>query len=144
MDFREITEFMKDSLGIIITVLVVFFLFIFVIGLQQVVGPSMEPNYHEGDVVVLNYGRFPGDTVGHIAFADEDYDGSGQMWLLGQNQNNPSATVGSPVARTRMSVTAFLGAFRNKEWQVTPPTPTTKKKHKFPFFIYTHRRKQML
>ena len=54
MDFREITEFMKDSLGIIITVLVVFFLFIFVIGLQQVVGPSMEPNYHEGDVVVLN------------------------------------------------------------------------------------------
>ena len=96
-----------------------------------------------GDVVVLNYGRFPGDTTGHIAFADEDYDGSGQMWLVGQNQVNPSATVGSPVARTRMSVTAFLGAFRNKEWQVTPPTPT-KKKHKFPFFLYTNRRKQML
>lgn len=92
----------------------------------------------KGDVVVLNYGRFPGDTVGHIAFADEDYDGSGQMWLVGQNQVNPNPTLGSPVARSRMSVTAFLGAFRLKEWdQPTPPTPTEKKKkHRFPWAVY--------
>lgn len=91
----------------------------------------------KGDVVVLNYGRFPGDTTGHIAFADEDYDGSGQMWLVGQNQVNPSATLGSPVARTRMSVTAFLGAFRNKEWQTTP-TPSTEKS-KFPWVLYARK-----
>lgn len=93
----------------------------------------------KGDIVVLNQGRFPGDTVGHIAFADEDYDGSGQMWLVGQNQVNPSATVGSPVARTRMSVTAFLGAFRYKRWaQPVPPTPTGrgKKKTRYPWAIY--------
>lgn len=97
----------------------------------------------KGDVVVLNQGRFPGDTVGHIAFADEDYDGSGQMWLVGQNQVNPSATVGSPVARTRMSVTAFLGAFRYKAWaQPVPPTPTAKK-HKFPWYLYTNRLNQI-
>ena len=94
----------------------------------------------KGDVVVLNQGRFVGDTVGHIAFADEDYDGSGQMWLVGQNQVNPNPTVGSPVARSRMSVTAFLGAFRLKEWeQPTPPTPTQRKKHKFPWYLYTNR-----
>lgn len=97
----------------------------------------------KGDVVVLNQGRFPGDTVGHIAFADEDYDGSGQMWLVGQNQVNPSATFGSPVARTRMSVTAFLGAFRYKAWaQPVPPTPT-EKKHKFPWYLYTNRLNQI-
>ena len=90
-----------------------------------------------GDIVVLNQGRFPGDTTGHIAFADEDYDGSGQMWLLGQNQVNPNPTTGSPVARTRMSVTAFLGAFRNKEWQTTP-TPTTQKS-KFPWVLYARK-----
>lgn len=87
-----------------------------------------------GDVVVLDQGRFAGDTTGHIAFADEDYDGSGQMWLVGQNQTNPSA-YGSPVARTRMSVLKFLGAFRLKEW-ATPPEPEKKKKHKFPWYIY--------
>ena len=54
MDFREITEFIKDSFGIILIAIIVLFLFIFVIGLQQVVGPSMQPNYKEGDVLVVN------------------------------------------------------------------------------------------
>ena len=54
MDFRGIVEFIKDSFGIIIIAVVVLLLFIFVIGLQQVIGPSMQPNYKEGDIVVLN------------------------------------------------------------------------------------------
>ena len=54
MDLRDIKEFIKDSLGIIIIVLIVLFLFIFVIGLQQVIGPSMQPNYNEGDVLMIN------------------------------------------------------------------------------------------
>ena len=93
----------------------------------------------KGDVVVLDQGRFAGDTVGHIAFADEDYDGSGYMWLVGQNQNNPSATVGSPVARTRMSVLKFLGAFRLKEWEQPTPPPAEEKKHKFPWYLYARK-----
>ena len=43
MDFRDITEFFRDAFKYIIVVIVVFLLFIFVVGLQQVFGPSMSP-----------------------------------------------------------------------------------------------------
>ena len=91
-----------------------------------------------GDLVILDRGRFQGDVSGHDAYADEDYDGSGYMWLVGQNQTNPSATVGHVVTRNRMSVAKFLGAFRYKRWESTPPTPPTvvKKKKGYPWAIY--------
>ena len=54
MDLREVTEFFKDAFKYIIVVVIVLLLFIFVVGLQQVVGPSMTPNYNEGDVLVVN------------------------------------------------------------------------------------------
>ena len=54
MDFRDIIEFLKDSFKYIAVVIVVLLLFIFVMGLQQVVGPSMEPNLNEGDILVVN------------------------------------------------------------------------------------------
>lgn len=75
--------------------------------------------------------------TGHISFADEDYDGSGYIWSVGQNQENPSATVGHPVTRDRFYIAPyFLGAFRNKEWKETPPPPPpVKKKEKFPWPI---------
>ena len=76
--------------------------------------------------------------TGHISFADEDYDGSGYIWSVGQNQESPSATVGHPVTRNRFHIAPyFLGAFRNKDWWVppTPPTPTDWSKRKFPWPI---------
>jgi signal peptidase I len=54
MDFRDAHEFLKDASKYIIVFVLVLLLFIFVIGLQQVVGPSMSPNYNEGDVLVVN------------------------------------------------------------------------------------------
>ena len=54
MDFRDIVEFFKDAFKYIAVVIVVLLLFIFVMGLQQIVGPSMEPNLKEGDILIVN------------------------------------------------------------------------------------------
>ena len=54
MDFRGIKEFLKDSLGIIIIILVVLLVNIYIISFQQVVGPSMNSNLQSGDIVILN------------------------------------------------------------------------------------------
>ncbi len=54
MDFREITEFLKDSLGFIILIVAVFLIAMYVVGLQQVVGPSMEPTLNDQDVLLIS------------------------------------------------------------------------------------------
>ena len=54
MDFRDIKEFFKDTFKYIIVVVVVLLLFIFVMGLQQVIGPSMNPTLKEGDILIVN------------------------------------------------------------------------------------------
>ena len=94
-----------------------------------------------GDMIILNYGRFPGDVSGHNAFADEDYNGTNIMWLVGQNQENPSATVGHITTRDQMNVSLFLGAFRYKEWETTPPIVATykPKKKRFPWVLYANK-----
>lgn len=96
----------------------------------------------KGDVVVLDRGRFSGDDSGHIAFADEDYSGGSTLRLLGQNQEKPSAVTGYKVTLDNMNVTKFLGAFRFKDWKnppTPPPTPTEKKRNKFPFVLYARK-----
>lgn len=94
-----------------------------------------------GDLVILDQGRFAGDVSGHDAFADEAYDGSGYMWLVGQNQENPNPTTGHVVTRDRMSVAKFMGAFRFKQWE--QPEPERKKKKKFPWYLYAKRLNQI-
>lgn len=96
----------------------------------------------KGDIVVLDRGRYTGDTVGHIAFADEDYQGGNTLRLVGQNQENPSATLGYKVTADNMSITKFLGAFRYKGWE-TPPPPRVYKKKKFPWYLYSRRLNQI-
>lgn len=54
MDFREINEFFRDTFKYIVVAAVVILVFVFVIGLQQVVGPSMSPTLTENDIVVIN------------------------------------------------------------------------------------------
>lgn len=54
MDLREITEFFKDTFKYIMVAVIVFLLFIFVVGIDQVVGPSMNPTLKEGDVIIVN------------------------------------------------------------------------------------------
>ena len=88
-----------------------------------------------GDIVVLNT-TTPNGT-GHIAFADEDYNGN-YMYLVGQNQGGYNGNVN----RTRFYMPArFLGAFRNTNWETspTPPTPTeTPTKKHFPWAVAWH------
>lgn len=92
----------------------------------------------EGDVVVLNADSFA--QFGHIAFADEDYDGSGQLWCLGQNQGGtPLPGGGTAVTRNHLYVSSFLGAFRYIPWHTTPPTPPSTYEAHFPWVLYANK-----
>lgn len=92
----------------------------------------------KGDLVVLN--NTTSNPYGHIAFADSDWNASTtSAILLGQNQENPSATVGHITTLTNVNVTTFLGAFRFIAWQVTPVIPTAVKKKKFPWVLYARK-----
>ena len=54
LDLREVKEFIKDSLGLIATVVAVFLIIIYVATIQQVVGPSMNSTLKDGDIMILN------------------------------------------------------------------------------------------
>ena len=78
-------------------------------------------NVKRGDVVVFGYDATYFNTIlngniaaGHIAFADEDYDGSGRLNILGQNQLGVGA-----FSVQRVGVSAFRGAFRLKTWNMS-------------------------
>lgn len=96
----------------------------------QVTGYS---NVRRGDVIVM--GPIPNYPAGHIAFADEDYNGTDYMYIVGQHQGESSSAATSFVNRKNWEVgPRFLGVFRNTEWQApTPPTEEGKKKKKFPY-----------
>ena len=78
MDWLEIKEFFKDTIKYIILIIFVLVLALYVVSLQQVVGPSMSPNFNSNDVVILDkisY-RFKnvkrGDVVS-VYYADTKY-----------------------------------------------------------------------
>lgn len=54
MDFRDVKEFIKDSLKYVITLFVVIIMVVYVVSLQQIIGPSMEPKYYSEDVVIVD------------------------------------------------------------------------------------------
>ena len=54
MDLRDIKEFLKDTFKYILTVVVVLVIIIYVVSIQQVVGPSMSPTLNSGDILILN------------------------------------------------------------------------------------------
>ena len=54
MDFREITEFFKDTFKYILVIIGVILVFIYVVSMQQVVGPSMNTTYTEGEIVLIS------------------------------------------------------------------------------------------
>lgn len=90
----------------------------------------------QGDVVVLNANQW--SSAGHCAFADEDYNGTDNLYLLGQNQENPSAQYGHVFTINNVNISSFLGVFRNKEWSTRPPI--TGWKSDFPFVLLKRRR----
>lgn len=97
---------------------------------------SGKQNIKRGDVLVWNIsGLHPGS---HIAFADEDYNGTDRLNCLGQNQQGngsgwPATIVGQPL-------NDFLGLFRNTNWEGGEPEPEPSetgiiKKSKFPWGV---------
>lgn len=92
-----------------------------------------------GDIIVID--RSAISETGHIAFCDQDYQGTNYLELLGQNQVNPSAVYGHIPTVTRLNISSFLGAFRYKEWKTTPPTPPIPlgRRNKFPWVLYARK-----
>lgn len=78
-----------------------------------------------GDIIVWG-----GSGTGHIAFADEDYNGTNYLNCLGQHQGGAGDS--DPSNITNLSLNNFLGVFRNTNW-VTPPPPEEPKKEAFPW-----------
>lgn len=54
MDWLDIKEFIKDFLKYIIFIFIVLIIAIYIIGLQQVVGDSMNPTLKNNDVVIID------------------------------------------------------------------------------------------
>lgn len=92
-----------------------------------------------GDIIVYNYGA---SADGHIGFADEDYNGTDNIQILSQNNGGttpPDQEAGSATNVANYSLIYFRGAFRYKNWETTPPTPTPVSNTKFPFVLYAKR-----
>lgn len=53
-DLRGVKEFIKDTLKYILIVIIVLVVYLYVASFQQVLGPSMQPNYQEGEIYLLN------------------------------------------------------------------------------------------
>lgn len=98
-----------------------------------------------GDILVFE--GTAANPPGHITFADEDYDGTGNIWCVGQNQGGtPSPSGGTAVTRNRLSTIGFLGAFRYKGWEEEPPTPpgpSGRTRGKFKWVLYSRKLNQM-
>lgn len=54
LDLRGFKEFIKDAAKYIIVAVMILIIFLYIISLQQVIGPSMEPNYNERELYLLN------------------------------------------------------------------------------------------
>lgn len=54
MDLREVTEFLKDCLGYIITIGILIFVFVFIIAINPVAGNSMSPTLEDGDLTLVS------------------------------------------------------------------------------------------
>ena len=91
-----------------------------------------------GDVVITS-----GGTYGHAGFADEDYDGSGWIYVYSQNFGGRRS-----VGRDHERTSDFAGAWRYDEWNSTPPTPPTpvSRSTKFKWVLYANkiRKRNML
>lgn len=90
-------------------------------------------NIKRGDILVFG-GNF---GIGHISFADEDFNGDHPNYISSLGQNQQGNGSGWPVTVVDYPLANFLGIFRNTKWtsSPTPPTPTKDKvkKTKFPW-----------
>ena len=78
-------------------------------------------NIRRGDVIITD--RNNGRGTGHICFADEDYRGTDRLNTLGQVPSLHGQN--GVVSVDEISISLFLGIFRNTMWtsQPEPPVP---------------------
>ena len=102
-------------------------------------------NIKRGDIIVFNFTS--SNVYGHVGFADVDYDSwtpdpahPYEFPILSQNnQGTPDPQGGSYTNVHGYDIRLFLGAFRYKEWEVTPPTPTPRTISNFPWVLYARK-----
>ena len=78
MDWLEIKEFLKDTAKYIIFIFAVIFIAIYIVGLQQVVGPSMSPTFENGNILILDkvsyrFSDIKRNDVVSLYYADTKY-----------------------------------------------------------------------
>lgn len=96
----------------------------------------------QGDIIVFNYNSY--NQWGHVGFADQDYatwtpDPSQpyEFPILSENNGGtPDPSGGAYVNVHGYDIRLFLGAFRYRGWETTPPTPPSIGRSKFPFVLY--------
>jgi signal peptidase I len=54
VDLRELKEFFSDTIKYILITIGIIIIVIYIVGLQQVVGPSMKPTLNNGNILLLN------------------------------------------------------------------------------------------
>lgn len=74
MDLRDIKEFLKDSFKYIIVIIIVLLLIVYVISLEQVVGPSMNNTLHSNDIVILNKAVYKFRNIKRFEIISFNYD----------------------------------------------------------------------
>lgn len=105
-------------------------------GVQYFELVTAKESIKKGDVIVFNPSGWIGET-GHIAFADEDYNGTDYIACLGQNQSGHAY-----VDVQNLSLSSFAGAFRCLEWTHTPPI--VRPMSKFKWLLYARKRRESL
>lgn len=102
----------------------------------------------QGDVMVFD--QFSANPYGHVGFADIDYDSwtpdpnnPYEFPILSENNGGTPDPAGGAYTNVHgYDTRLFLGAFRYKEWEQTPPTPGLSKKH-FPWVLRARNLNQM-
>lgn len=103
-----------------------------------------------GDVMVFNYTSY--NPYGHVAWADVDYNAwtpdpnqPYEFPVLSQNNGGTPDPQGGALTNVHgYDTRLFLGAFRYKEWEETPPTPpVTRSKGSFKWVLMARRLNQM-
>ena len=78
MDWLDIKEFLSDTIKYIIFIVVILVIAVYVVGLQQIVGPSMTPTLRNGDIVILDklsyrFSEIKRDDIVALYYADTTF-----------------------------------------------------------------------
>ncbi len=91
MDFRDIKEFFRDAFKYIVVIVVVLVVSLYILGISQVVGPSMQPTYEDGQVMVISKLNYVFGEVGQNDVVA--YESEGVRLLIKRALGLPGQTI---------------------------------------------------